>query len=103
MTIRAFDFAHQGTKPNPKHVQSLLKFFESGITSPDNYGFGVEIEHLPIRKSTGKAVTYAEPHGIRNVLQALASHYDPTREYYEDGHLLGLGNKRSVCHSPRCQ
>ncbi|PLS31802.1 glutamate-cysteine ligase [Bifidobacterium margollesii] len=91
MTIRAFDYAHQTTVPNPRHVASLVRFIESGVKTPDHRGFGVEIEHLPIRKSTGKAVTYAEPHGIRNVLQALAQFYDPTREYYEDGHLLGLG------------
>ncbi|PWG60045.1 glutamate-cysteine ligase family protein [Bifidobacterium catulorum] len=91
MTIRAFDFAHQSTTANPKHVASLVKFFESGVKQPDHYGFGVEIEHLPIRKDTGKAVTYAEPRGIRNVLQALTQYYDPAREYYEDGHLLGLG------------
>lgn len=92
MTIREFDYAHQNTVPNPKHVESFLEFFESGIKPAGaQLGFGVEIEHLPVRVKTGKAVTYAEPRGIRNVLQSLVPKYDADREYYEDGHLLGLG------------
>ena len=82
MTIREFDYAHQNTVPNPKHVESFLEFFESGIKPADaQLEFGVEIEHLPVRVKTGKAVTYAEPRGIRNVLQSLVPKYDADREY----------------------
>ena len=47
MTTPKITYAHLLTEPNPKHVESLIKFFESGCQQRGTGGFGVEIEHLP--------------------------------------------------------
>lgn len=86
-----FPYHHLDRVVNDKHVQSLVKFYESGCVPRDQYGIGVEIEHLPVRIGTDEAVTYAEPHGIHDVLTDLAPLYDPQLEFRDGGHLLGLG------------
>ena len=77
-------------KPNPKHVESLLKFFENGRSQRGAGGFGVEIEHLPVHNSDDTAVTYYEPNGMEALLKRLAPYYDEDKEYWENGHLVGL-------------
>lgn len=83
-------YAHMLGKPNPKHVESLLAFFESGASIAPPYGYGVEIEHLPVHDGDDTAVTYYEPNGIETLLMELRRYYDPEREYWENGHLVGL-------------
>ena len=58
MTTPKITYAHLLTEPNPKHVESLIKFFESGCQQRGTGGFGVEIEHLPVHNSDDTAVTY---------------------------------------------
>ena len=43
MTIHEFDYFHQDRSVNPKHLSSLVHFFEGGILQPKDFGFGVEI------------------------------------------------------------
>ena len=50
MTIHEFDYFHQDRSVNPRHLASLVRFFESGAKKPEDFGFGVEIEHLPVRE-----------------------------------------------------
>ena len=83
-------YAHLLAKPNPKHVESLLKFFENGRSQRGTGGFGVEIEHLPVHNSDDTAVTYYEPNGMEALLKRLAPYYDEDKEYWENGHLVGL-------------
>ncbi|MFC2626530.1 MAG: glutamate-cysteine ligase family protein [Parascardovia denticolens] len=110
--IHEFDYWHQDRKVNPKHRRSLVDFYLSGVkagaaagtnagpkTSPVG-GLGVEIEHLPVRSAdnplglpAGQAVTFAEPHGIAQVLQDLRPLFDPAREFHDEGYLLGLAKK----------
>ena len=52
--------------------------------------FGVEIEHLPVHNSDDTAVTYYEPNGMEALLKRLAPYYDEDKEYWENGHLVGL-------------
>ena len=56
MTTPRISYAHLLTEPNPKHVESLVKFFESGCQERGTGGFGVEIEHLPVHNSDDTAV-----------------------------------------------
>ncbi|WEV63678.1 glutamate-cysteine ligase family protein [Bifidobacterium sp. ESL0732] len=89
-TTPRVSYAHVGAKVNSKHVDSLLRFFESGAKPERNDGYGVEIEHLPVRNSNDHAVSYAEPNGVETLLERLRPYYDPDKEFVEDGHLLGL-------------
>ena len=52
MVTPRISYAHLLAKPNPKHVESLLKFFENGRSQRGAGGFGVEIEHLPCTTAT---------------------------------------------------
>jgi glutamate--cysteine ligase len=90
MVTPAISYAHLLAKPNPKHVESILRFFEDGCSRPGSGGFGVEIEHLPVHNSDDTAVDYYEPNGIETLLKRLAPHYDHDKEYWENGHLVGL-------------
>ncbi len=90
MVTPRISYAHLLAKPNPKHVESLLKFFENGRSQRGAGGFGVEIEHLPVHNSDDTAVTYYEPNGMEALLKRLAPYYDEDKEYWENGHLVGL-------------
>lgn len=76
MVTPRISYAHLLAKPNPKHVESLLKFFENGRSQRGTGGFGVEIEHLPVHNSDDTAVSYYEPNGIEALLKRLAPYYD---------------------------
>ena len=64
MVTPAISYAHLLASPNPKHVDSLLKFFERGRSRRGTGGFGVEIEHLPVRDADDTAVSYYGPDGV---------------------------------------
>ncbi|NEG70440.1 glutamate-cysteine ligase family protein [Bifidobacterium choloepi] len=93
-------YAHMLATPNPKHIESLVGFFEAGcnpgcragdVTDGGAGGFGVEIEHLPVHNADDTAVTYYEPNGIETLLKRMRPFYDEAEEYWENGHLVGLG------------
>ena len=90
MTTPKITYAHLLTEPNPKHVESLIKFFESGCQQRGTGGFGVEIEHLPVHNSDDTAVTYYESNGIEALLNRIRPYYDENKEYWENGRLVGL-------------
>ncbi|WP_314688121.1 glutamate-cysteine ligase family protein [uncultured Bifidobacterium sp.] len=89
MVTPRISYAHLGATVSPRHLKSLLAFFESGAKSTPG-GFGVEIEHLPVRNGTDAAVSYYEPNGVETLLGRLRPYYDPAHEYWENGHLVGL-------------
>lgn len=89
MVTPRISYAHLGATVNPRHLHSLLAFFESGAKSAPG-GFGVEIEHLPVRNGTDEAVDYYEANGVETLLGRLRPYYDPAREYWENGRLVGL-------------
>ncbi|MCI1636240.1 glutamate-cysteine ligase family protein [Bifidobacterium sp.] len=93
MNTKRVNFAHMLATTNPKHVESLVKLFESGSKPDGPFGFGIEIEHLPVHNGSDTAVTYYEPNGIETLLKRLAPYYDPEKEYWENDHLVGLARK----------
>ena len=93
MVTPAISYAHLLASPNPKHVDSLLAFFERGRSKRGAGGFGVEIEHLPVRDADDTAVSYYGPDGVEALLKRLAPYYDADREYWENGHLVGLARE----------
>lgn len=93
MTAPRISYAHLLTEPNPKHVESLVKFFESGCQERGTGGFGVEIEHLPVHNSDDTAVNYYEENGIEALLNRIRLYYDESKEYWENGRLVGLGRE----------
>ena len=84
-------YAHLGAKVNPKHVASLVDYFESGCKPDSEFRYGVEIEHLPVRRGDDKAAGYYGRDGVENLLKDLRPYYRHEEEYWENGHLLGLG------------
>ena len=75
MVTPRISYAHLLAKPNPKHVESLLKFFENGRSQRGTGGFGVEIEHLPVHNSDDTAVTSYQPNGMYPLLNPHATYY----------------------------
>lgn len=69
MVTPRISYAHLLAEPNPKHVESLLKFFEAGRSKRGTGGLGVEIEHLPVHDADDTAVSYYEPNGIEAFLK----------------------------------
>ena len=74
-------------------MESLVKFFESGCQERGTGGFGVEIEHLPVHNSDDTAVNYYEENGIEALLNRIRPYYDESKEYWENGQLVGLGRE----------
>ena len=87
------NYAHLNATVNPKHVDSLVHFFESGCKAERQDGYGVEIEHLPVRNGSDLAVNYYESNGVETLLNRLRPYYDREKEYWENGHLVGLARK----------
>ncbi len=94
MVTPRISYAHLLAEPNPKHVASMLGFFERGCAARGAGGLGVEIEHLPVHDADDTAVSYYEPNGIETLLKRLAPYYDQASEYWENGHLVGLARER---------
>ena len=72
MTTPRISYAHLLAKPNPKHIDSLLRFFEEGRSKRGTGGFGVEIEHLPVHNGDDTAVSYYEENGVETLLKRMA-------------------------------
>ena len=64
MTTPKITYAHLLTEPNPKHVESLIKFFESGCQQRGTGGFWVENEQQPVHKNDATAGTHYENNGL---------------------------------------
>ena len=74
------------------HRQSAA-IFEEGRSKRGTGGFGVEIEHLPVHNGDDTAVSYYEENGVETLLKRIAPYYDKEKEYWENGHLVGLGRE----------
>lgn len=104
MNTAQISYAHMNATVNPKHVDSLLRFFEQGCTDASHEGYGVEIEHLPVSNADDAAVGYYGDAGIEVLLHRLRPFYDKSEEYWDNGRLVGLGREGvSVSLEPGAQ
>ena len=72
--------------------QNLVDYFEKGSKSTNMLGF--ELEHIILHADTGRAVSYSEPGGIRDVLERLSALYDEV--LYEGTDVVGCTSPREV-------
>ena len=97
MTTPRISYAHLLAKPNPKHIDSLLRFFEEGRSKRGTGGFGVEIEHLPVHNGDDTAVSYYEENGVETLLKRIAPYYDKERSTGRTAIWSDSGAKASPC------
>ena len=77
MVTPRISYAHLLAKPNPKHVESLLKFFENGpLPAWHRRLRRARSSTCPCTTADDTAVTYYEPNGMEALLKRLAPYYD---------------------------
>ncbi|ACV21532.1 Glutamate--cysteine ligase GshA [Slackia heliotrinireducens] len=83
-----------------QNIQALVSLFESGIKKQAET-LGVEVEHT-IVDADGQPLTYSQPNGVADVLEALSATYP---QVTKDGiHILGLARpKMNVTIEPAAQ
>lgn len=69
--------------------EDLKEVFLSGIKPKSKFKIGVEVEKLPVKKKSYKAVSYYEKNGIKSFLEKLSKE-DDWEKIHSEGHLLGL-------------
>jgi glutamate--cysteine ligase len=79
-----------GVTVNSKHLRSVIDYIAAGAMPEKDYTFGVEIEHLPVRNGTDEAVDLYSENGVEDFLTQLRPYFDPERETWADGHLIGV-------------
>jgi len=73
----------------PIRLRDTLEYFHAGGKPRAEWRVGAEFEKFAVERGTGRAITYGEPGGIRDILQALARRFG-WRPGYEQGHLTTL-------------
>lgn len=77
------------------NVSAIVEYFRRGIKDSGESGhIGVEIEHT-VATDDMKPVSYAEPYGVRWVLQELAKEM-PERTFSENDNLVGVAKDNEV-------
>jgi glutamate--cysteine ligase len=71
-------------------VADLHAYFHAAAKAPEDFRVGAEFEKFAVEPTTGRALAYDEPGGIRAVLAALAERFGWTPHCNEAGHLTGL-------------
>ena len=90
-TTPKITYAHLLTEPNPKHVESLIKFFESGCQQRGTGGFGVKSNICRVHNSDDTAVNYYEKKtALKRCSTASARITTKTRNTGKTGRLVGL-------------
>lgn len=69
-------------------LESLVDYFKSGETDPDNLQLGTEIEHFIVQQKDLTAVSYYEKNGIEDLLHSLSK--QGWKPEFEGKHLLEL-------------
>ena len=59
----------------PVSLADTLDYFHAGGKPRDEWRVGAEFEKFALDRRTGRAITYGEPGGIRDILQALARRF----------------------------
>ena len=80
MTTPKITYAHLLTEPNPKHVESLIKFFESGCQQRGTGGFCGGNENPPGHKNAANPGAYHQKNSNEEVLHPHPPPYDEKNE-----------------------
>lgn len=75
-----------------RNVDRIVERLQAGCK--DEQLLGVEFENILVKRDSYEPVTYSEPKGVLEVLRRLSAHYDELLA--EDGHVLGLANKKNA-------
>jgi glutamate--cysteine ligase len=78
------------TAAQPVAVADLHAYFHEAAKAPTDFRVGAEFEKFAVETATGRALTYAEPGGIRAILSGVADCFHWQRHVNEAGHLTGL-------------
>jgi glutamate--cysteine ligase len=73
----------------PISQADLIAYFQEGAKPVAHWKVGAEFEQFALNRRTGCPLKYAEPGGIRSILQALADRYE-WEPHYEGGDLTTL-------------
>ena len=63
-------------RSQPVTPAELLAYFHRGSKPHADWRVGAEFEKFAVERTTGRALSYAEPGGIRDILQSLADRFD---------------------------
>ncbi len=74
----------------PVTVADLHAYFEDAAKAPDAFRIGAEFEKFAVETQTGRALSYDEPGGIRDLLAALAERFDWQPHFNNAGYLTAL-------------
>lgn len=76
-----------------KTITNYIEFFAAGSKHPDDLKYGLEAEHFIVDENSKEAVPYFGENGVCQLLNELKPYF--TKEYWVDGHLLGLINNQA--------
>ena len=79
----------------PIRLGDTLEYFHAGGKPRGEWRVGAEFEKFALHRDTGRAVTYGEPGGIRDILQSLARRFG-WRPHHEGDHLTALSRDGCV-------
>lgn len=68
----------------------LEAYFRNGCKAHGIQKLGMELEHFVVDIETERSITYAESHGVGELLETIRDHFP--HKIYEQDHLLGLYN-----------
>ena len=92
------------TKVKEKLEKSdILKLYQKGYKTIENYALGIEYERLPISSSSYKAISYDSENGICNFLRQFAK--EENWDYITDDYnIIGLKQEHdTITLEPGCQ
>ncbi|CAN5575690.1 glutamate--cysteine ligase [soil metagenome] len=70
-------------------AEEFAHYFEFGAKPRGEWRVGAEFEKFAVERETGRAITYGEPNGLRDLLQLLVDHFQ-WEPHYEGEHLTTL-------------
>lgn len=79
----------------PIRRPDMLDYFHRGGKPRQEWRVGAEFEKFALDHATGRTITYGEPGGVRDILQALADRFGWT-PHREGDHLTSLSRDGSL-------
>ncbi len=79
----------------PIRFADTLEYFHAGGKPREDWRVGAEFEKFALHRESGRAVTYGEPGGIRDILQGLARRFG-WQPHHEGDHLTALSRDGCV-------